>query len=90
MLAGRDFDTHDIAGAGGDDQRAGADRFFRQDRSANRLVEWSGGPLQVVGVAADENTDSLDTGIRPVVYFPNCRGGPVVNIVVRAGGRPRR
>ncbi len=94
MLAGRDFEhaRYRRRAAGGDDQPGALARiaFPGQDPLGKQIeFEWSGGPLQVVGVAADENTDSLDTGIRPVVYFPELQGGAgVVNIVVRAGGAP--
>jgi putative ABC transport system permease protein len=93
MLAGRAFDTHDIAGApqvAMINQTLARIAFPGQNPLGKQIeFEWSGGPLQVVGVAADENTDSLDRGIRPVVYFPALQGGAgVVNIVVRAAGMP--
>jgi putative ABC transport system permease protein len=93
MLAGRAFDGRDVAGA---PQVALINRklarlaFPAQDPIGKQVeFEWSGGPLQVVGVTADENTDSLDTAISPVVYFPDLQGGgSVVNIVVRATTAP--
>jgi putative ABC transport system permease protein len=93
LLAGRGFDTHDVPGA---PQVAMINRklarmaFPGEDPVGKQVeFEWSGGPLRVVGVTADENTTSLDTAISPVVYFPDTQGGSsVVNIVVRAAGIP--
>jgi putative ABC transport system permease protein len=93
MLAGRAFDEHDIAGAPQVamlNQTLAKLAFPGQDPLGKQVeFEWSGGPLLVVGVTADENTDSIDSVVRPVVYFPELQGGAsVVNIVVRSAGAP--
>jgi putative ABC transport system permease protein len=93
LIAGRAFDAHDIAGApqvAMINQNLARIAFPAQDPVGQQIeFEWSGGPLQVVGVTADENTGSLDAAIRPVVYFPDLQGGStVVNIVVRSASAP--
>ena len=93
MLTGRGFDGHDVPGATHVvliNQHLARLAFPGQD-PVGKQVEflWSGGPLQVAGVAADENTTSLDSDIRPVVYFPSLQdGATVVNLVVRSAVAP--
>ncbi len=93
LLSGRAFDGHDVTGApqvAMINQTLARIAFPAQDPIGKQIeFEWSGGPLQVVGVTADENTQSLDSAIRPVVYFPDLQGGTtVVNIVVRTAAAP--
>jgi predicted permease len=93
VLAGRLFDGRDAAGAPKVvqlNQKLAGLAFPGQD-PLGKLVEfeWSGGPLQVVGVTADENTTSLDAQFSPVVYFPNLQGGGTVfDVVVRSSAAP--
>ena len=93
ILAGRSFDARDVAGApqvAMINQTLARLAFPNQD-PVGRQIEflWSNGPLQVVGVTADENTDSLDQQIRPAVYFPALQGAAVaVNVVVRSSAAP--
>jgi putative ABC transport system permease protein len=74
LLAGRFFTDHDNAGAPKVvliNQRLAREVFPGQDPLGRRIAfEWSPGPWQIVGIAADENTVSLDVDVRPVVYFP--------------------
>jgi putative ABC transport system permease protein len=62
--------------------------FPNQDPIGQRIgFEWSPGPWQIVGVAADENTVSLDVETRPVVYFPYLQDPDrFLNLVIRSTG----
>jgi predicted permease len=93
MLAGRAFEGYDGTGApkvAMVNQTLARLAFPGKEAVGQQIeFEWSGGPLQVVGVTADENTDSLDLGFKPAVYFPQLQGGAtVVNIVVRSASAP--
>jgi putative ABC transport system permease protein len=93
VLAGRPFNGHDLPAATHValiNQYLARLAFPGQDPIGKQIeFEWSGGPLHVVGVTADENTASLDMEIRPVVYFPDLQdASPAVNIVVRSAAPP--
>jgi putative ABC transport system permease protein len=93
MRSGRGFDSRDVTGApqvSMINQTLARLAFPGEDPVGKQVeFEWSGGPLRVVGVTADENTTSLDTEIRPVVYFPELQDGSLsVNVVVRSAAAP--
>ena len=45
--------------------------FSGEDPVGKRVFfPWHKAPLEIVGVVGDENTVSLDTELRPIVYFP--------------------
>ena len=60
-----------------------------EDPVGKRVVfPWIEGQVEIVGVAENENTGSLDTEVQPVVYFPysqTLEGGWCT--VVRTSGR---
>jgi putative ABC transport system permease protein len=93
LLAGRGFDARDIAGATRVvvvNHRLALSAFAGEDPVGKRIYfPWSGGMLQIVGVAGDENTVSLDTELRPVVYFPFAQGpNSAWGLIVRGEGPP--
>jgi putative ABC transport system permease protein len=95
LIAGRAFDERD---------RPGSARVVMVNRRLTRTVfpnddpigkriqfPWSNGELEIAGVVGDENTVSLDTELRPVVYFPYEQGpdsgwGMVVRTAGAASG----
>jgi putative ABC transport system permease protein len=74
LFAGRAFDERDKSGAPEVvvvNQRLARTVFLNEDAVSKQInFMWHKAPLTIVGVVGDENTVSLDTEMRPVVYFP--------------------
>src|SRR5262249_4133976 len=74
LLAGRALDERDKADSPEVvmvNQRLVRTAFPKEDPVGQRIFfPWHKKPLEIVGVVGDENTVSLDTELRPVVYFP--------------------
>jgi putative ABC transport system permease protein len=93
MVAGRGFDERDREGSPRVvmvNRRMVSSVFPNDDPIGKRIsFPWSRGPLEIVGVAGDENTVSLDTELRPVVYFAHDQDPDGTwGLVVRSSGTP--
>ena len=93
LLGGRTFDERDRAGAAKVvllNERLAREAFPGQSPLGRQVsFPWSGGPLEVAGVVGDENTVTLDSPVRPAVYFPLLQGPDhYENLVVRTSGNP--
>jgi putative ABC transport system permease protein len=91
LLAGRNFDDRDVYKGPRVvlvNQRTVRAAFGKEDPVGKRIAfPWIDGTLEIVGVVGDENTVSLDTELRPVVYFPYRQSTDGAwGLVVRAGG----
>jgi putative ABC transport system permease protein len=90
-LAGRPFDERDKPGAPEVilvNQRLVRSVFPNEDPVGKRIAfPWHKGALEIAGVVGDENTVSLDTELRPVVYFPYEQSADSIwGMVVRTSG----
>jgi putative ABC transport system permease protein len=93
LLSGRVFDERDQPAATHVvllNQKLAREAFPGQSPLGRQIsFPWSGGPLEVVGVVGDENTVTLDSPIRPAVYFPLTQGADhFEGLVVRTAGNP--
>jgi putative ABC transport system permease protein len=91
LLAGRTFDERDRPGSPEVilvNRRLAGTVFPNEDAVGKRIhFPWHKAPLEIVGVVGDENTVSLDTELRPVVYFPYTQDSDVAwGMVVRTSG----
>jgi putative ABC transport system permease protein len=65
--------------------------FFPNQDPINHQLSfvWSKQPRTIVGVVGDENVNTLDATVTPVIYFPYSQDPEQnLNIVVRTGGEP--
>ena len=93
LLAGRVFDERDRADSTKVvllNQKLAREAFPGQSPIGRTVsFPWSGGPLEVAGVVGDENTVTLDSPVRPAVYFPLLQGPDhYENLVIRTAGNP--
>jgi predicted permease len=74
LLAGRPFDERDKSGVPDVvlvNRRLARTAFPNENPIGQRIYfPWHKTPMEILGVVGDENTVSLDTELRPVVYFP--------------------
>jgi putative ABC transport system permease protein len=74
LLTGRAFDERDKPGVPDVvlvNQRLARTAFPNENPISQRIYfPWHKTPMEILGVVGDENTVSLDTELRPVVYFP--------------------
>src|SRR5207302_1172237 len=89
LLAGRDFDTHDVLGAPGVGiiNRRAAETFYPGENPIGKRmhVAW-GDPeaVEIVGVAGDNRHDGLDSPPVATIFLPQSqRTHYVVTLVVR-------
>ena len=93
LLSGRLFDERDRASATRVvllNRKLAAEAFPGQSPLGRQIsFPWSGGPLEVAGVVGDENTVTLDSPIRPAVYFALAQGADHFEyLVLRTAGNP--
>jgi predicted permease len=91
LIAGRNFDNRDAADGPRVvmiNRKLARAAFPHEDPVGKRVVfPWIKGQVEIVGVAGDENTGSLDAEVQPVVYFPYSQGlGGGWSTVVRTAG----
>jgi hypothetical protein len=91
LIAGRNFDNRDAVDAPRVvmiNRKLAQAAFPHEDPVGKRVVfPWIKGQVEIVGVAGDENTGSLDQEVQPVVYFPYSQGlGGGWSTVVRTAG----
>ena len=74
LIAGRNFDNRDVADGPRVvmiNRKLARTAFPHDEPVGQRVVfPWINGQVEIVGVAGDENTGSLDSEVQPVVYFP--------------------
>jgi hypothetical protein len=95
LIAGRSFDNRDVADGPRVvmiNRKLARAAFPHEDPVGKRVVfPWIPGQVEIVGVAGDENTGSLDAEVQPVVYFPYSQGlGGGWSTVVRTAGSATR
>jgi putative ABC transport system permease protein len=93
VVAGRSFDERDREGSPRVvmvNRRLVSSVFPTEDPIGKHIsFPWSKGELEIVGVVGDENTVSLDTELRPVVYFAHDQDpDDTWGLVVRTSGTP--
>ena len=95
MLAGREFDEHDRAGAPNVVilNQAAAQKFYPGENPIGKrmFVQWGRGPndVEIVGVSADIRHNGLDNLPLPCVFLPqNQKPSGFASLLVRGRGAP--